>query len=304
MSILPALTWRHAIALLGSAVVAVPCYALQLATDSPDDYRIKSVPYSETDVVEINAVVGLTTHIWLDDGEEYVTHAFGDSAAWELADNGNHIFVKPKGANGDTNLTLITNKRVYNILLDYIGDWKSTDEHGNTVSNPIETPWSLRSATIQLKYNYPEEERALAQAQEYQRAESERINRALNGLYQEADVNLGYVMSDEPGSESIRPVNVWDNNRFTFFKFAPGAALPTITVLGSDGRETVVNTHIEGDNGNIIVAHRTAAQWFIRSGQKVVGVVNNDYSPNQAPQSTGTSSRQVRRVIQSQEVDQ
>lgn len=304
MNRLQARTRRLAIALLGATLFTASAHALQPLIESPDDYRIKTVPYSKTDLVKIDAVVGLQTHIWLSEEEEYVTHAFGDPNAWELAEHGNHIFIKPRAADGDTNLTLITTKRVYNILLEYIGDWESTDEHGNTVRNNIQTPWSLRRATVQLRYTYPEEEHAREMAAAEAEREQQRIADALSGNYGEGEVNLAYIMSNDRGSESIAPMNIWDDYRFTYFKFPPAAELPTIWAVGPDGQEARVNVHPQGANSNILVAQQVAQTWYIRSGQRVIGVINNGYDPTKHNEFTGTSSGQVRRVIRNRETGQ
>jgi len=268
---------------------------LQPAQDSPDDYRVKTVPYNANDVVRIDAVVGLTTHIEIGEGEQYETHAFGDPEGWTLAHKGNHYFIKPTATNSDTNLVLITDRHVYNILLDFIGKWQSRDEAGRVVDHDIETPWTLKKATVQLKYTYPEEQRAMLAEQARQAEDKARVDEALSDTYRDTGANLAYTMSQ--GAESIRPQNVWDNHRFTFFKFPRGQALPNIYVMGPDGNETIADTHVEGDDNNIIVAHQVAQQWLIRSGDRVIGVVNNGYDPSEAAHFTGTASSQVRRVF-------
>jgi len=288
---------RSILAAVTLSSLSLPAVALSPLTESPHDYRIKTVEYNERDIAQIDAVVGLTTHIWLDDGEEYVTHAFGDPNAWELADNSNHIFIKPRGANGDTNLVLITNQRVYNILLKYVGSYTTEDAQGNQIENSIQTPWSMRNATVQLRYTYPEQERAQLMAEVQAAVERERIDNAFSAPPTTSQTNLAYVMSDDPNSRSIAPESVWDDSRFTYFKFPRGAGLPNLYVINSDGEESLVETHVEGRDNNIIVGHRLAEQWVIRSGSRVVGVQNNAYDPAKQAPFTGTSSREVRRVI-------
>lgn len=289
---------RAIVASVALSSLSLPVLALSPLTESPHDYRIKTVDYNERDIARIDAVVGLTTHVWLADGEEYVTHAFGDPNAWELADNSNHIFIKPKGADGDTNLVLITNKRVYNILLKYIDSYASEDEQGNAVENSIETPWSMRNATVQLRYNYPEEERAKLLAEVQASEEQQRIAEAFDSPPTTSETNLDYYMSNDPNSSAIAPESVWDDGQFTYFKFPRGAGLPNLYVIDSDGEESLVGTNVEGSDNNILVGHRLAEQWLIRSGNRVVGVRNNAYDPSRQVPFTGTSSRDVRRVIQ------
>ncbi|WP_407213987.1 TrbG/VirB9 family P-type conjugative transfer protein [Enterobacter kobei] len=72
-------------------------------------------------MVRIDAVAGLFTHIVVSPDETYITHAFGDSG-WTFSHKLNHMFVKPKREMSDTNLTIVTDKRSYNIVLHYIGE--------------------------------------------------------------------------------------------------------------------------------------------------------------------------------------
>lgn len=97
-------------ALAGTAFNAA---ALDLPKSSPYDYRIKSVVYNPVDVVRIDAVAGLFTHIVVSPDETYITHAFGDSDGWTFSHKLNHMFVKPKREMSDTNLTIVTDKRSY-----------------------------------------------------------------------------------------------------------------------------------------------------------------------------------------------
>ncbi|MDI4522051.1 conjugal transfer protein TraO, partial [Escherichia coli] len=116
--------------------------ALEVGKGSPYDYRIKSVVYNPVDVVRIDSVAGVATHIVVAPDESYVTHAFGDSNSYAFTHVENNIFIKPKGeVPSDTNLVLVTNKRTYNIVLHCVGDYTTKDAQGNVKANFIKTPW-------------------------------------------------------------------------------------------------------------------------------------------------------------------
>ncbi|WP_407200961.1 TrbG/VirB9 family P-type conjugative transfer protein [Enterobacter cloacae] len=55
---------------------------MDVPTGSAYDSRIKTIMFNADDVTQIDSVIGVQTHIILDPGETYVTHAFGDSDAW------------------------------------------------------------------------------------------------------------------------------------------------------------------------------------------------------------------------------
>lgn len=65
--------------------------ALEVGRNSPYDYRIKSVVYNPVNVVKIDAIAGVATHIVVAPDETYITHAFGDSESWTFAHKMNHF---------------------------------------------------------------------------------------------------------------------------------------------------------------------------------------------------------------------
>lgn len=272
-----------------------PAVAAGRKSDSPYDHRIKSVVYNPADTVVVNCVIGLSLTITVAPGERYVTHAFGDTAGWRLSQKDNHIIIWPMNANSDTNLTLITDRHVYQILLHFIGSRSGGSDLGNSAGTFIKTPWAMKSATLALNYIYPDDDRAASIA----KTNAQRVRDALSSASDQGLVNMSYSRSDEPGTEDIRPVNVWDNYRFTSFKFEPNSQLPTITYINAAGKEEVPNVHIEGPNHNIIVAQNVARQWRIRAGDKVVGVLNANYNPAMGANPSGTVSPYVRRVLKS-----
>ncbi|CAZ15878.1 TrbG/VirB9 family P-type conjugative transfer protein (plasmid) [Xanthomonas albilineans] len=279
---------------LSAAVLAGPAFAVETPRSSPYDYRIKTAVYNPQDTVIIDAVVGLATHIAVEPGERYVTHVFGDSEAWSFAHVENHFFIKPKEARGDTNLTIITDKRTYHILLRYIGDYKANSTNGKQETRFIHTPWTMRQATLELTYTYPQEE-ALRAAAARQEA---KVQSALAAPeFAPGRRNFSYQMSDDPKVQSIAPINVWDDYRFTYFKFPPNAELPTIFVIGADGKESTVNVRTIGRERNIIQAQMVGREWRIRYGKKmVIGLINSGFDPNQGANTTGTAAPNVNRV--------
>lgn len=269
-------------------------WAVGAKTDSPYDHRIKSVVYNPADTVQVNCVIGLSLTITVAPGERYVTHAFGDPAGWRLSQNGNHIIIWPMQANSDTNLTLITDRRVYQVLLHFIGSRAGDDSSlGNTPGTFIKKPWAMRAATVALNYTYPDDDRRASIA----KGDAQRVKDALATASAQGLINMSYSRSDDPGTEDIRPVNVWDNYRFTSFKFDPNAELPNIFYINAAGKEAVPNVHIEGPNHNIIVAENVARQWRIRAKDKVIGVLNTNYNPAIGANPSGTVSPYVRRVL-------
>jgi type IV secretion system protein VirB9 len=285
---------------LAAAVVfaSSPAMAVSPKKNSPYDYRIKSVVYNPLDTVELNAVLGIQIHITVGKDEKYVTHAFGDTKAWQFTHSGNNFFIRPTADLSDTNLTIVTDKHTYNILLHFIGHYTKQGADGQPVRAFINNPWSMKQATIELNYQYPNEDAAKARAE----IAKVKLKGAMARTDPNASFNIDYQMSADPASASIAPVNVWDDFRFTYFKFAANAELPEIFVISSDGKESTVNTHVEGADHNIIVAETTAKEWRVRYGQqKVIGVVNGEFDPSRGATPSGTIVPGFRRVMKNED---
>jgi type IV secretion system protein VirB9 len=276
----------------GIVGVGQTAYAVETPLGSPADFRIKHVAFDPNNVVRLDAVIGIATHIIVEPGEEYITHAFGDPEGWDFAHKDNHFFIKAKAANSDTNLVIVTNKHSYNFVLHFVGDYSTRDADGHVVVHPIINPWSLRDATLQVEFTYPQEE-AQAAADAARRAAVERRFGGRGGFS-----NLNYTMSVTPRDREIAPVNVWDDSRFTYFRFSANTDLPNIYTVQSDGSEVIVNRHMLNEPGSrVIVAEKVAPKFVLRLGDDVVGVYNDRFNPDGVPNTTGTSTPAVHRVI-------
>ena len=228
------------------------------------DERVRQVQYHDNEVFLIKSKAGVATNIVLERDEVYLTHAFGDSEAWQFQSYGNNVFIKPVVENGSTNLVLVTNKRTYNFYIQY----------GN-------------KAVYQVKFTYPDTEAKL-------QAKSQRSN-LLDEAYKGRTFNLAYDMK---GSSTIKPMNVWDDGTFTYFKFAGNVDLPAIyAVLQEDGKEVIVNRTVTGQSNNIIVMHKVNPKWKLRLGSSVLEIYNNGMNWVGIENKSGTVSPFVQREL-------
>ena len=103
------------------------------------DPRIRTVTYDANQVVRLQVPANFHVAVLFDEQVENV--ALGNSDAWQVTLNGsgNALFIKPAGAGGPTNMTVITNARVYTFELTPA--YGSTTEAAFTVrfSNPPAT---------------------------------------------------------------------------------------------------------------------------------------------------------------------
>lgn len=250
-----------------------PAFAVVVPTPSSEDSRVKSVVYNGHDVVRVNGMVGIATHIQLEPGEQYVEHAFGDSAGWDFSNNGNHIFLKPKAEHADSNLVLITDRRVYYFELRYSDVRKAGDK------------------VFGLTFVYPQ-----TKAAETARAiESKRV---AEGFQAVRPVNSNYTMT---GKQEVAPINVWDNRQFTFFRFPGSVDVPSIFMVNPDGSESIVNHHVQGTASDIVVVHKVAAQWVLRLGPAALSIFNESYDPVGDSNTSRTASPEVIREVRGTE---
>lgn len=266
---------RRLVILAALATAATPVAATETARYSPYDVRIKTVVYNPSDVTSIIGVVGVATHIILQEGEEYGAHSFGDGGAWSFAHYQNHLFVKPSAENGDTNLTVITNRHVYEFVLRYVKNHASPQ------------------ATFQLKFVFPVEEAAARAKADLARADALRVSTALTHN-PPAKVNLSYTMN---GDKSLAPVNVWDDGAFTYFKFPGNRDIPTIFVVNPDKTESIVNRVSRGAGNDIVVMQKVSEKWILRLGKLSLAVHNELFDPIGKTNVTGTTSATVVRKV-------
>lgn len=249
------------------AVAGTPAWALDTPKASPKDKRIRTTQYDPSDVIAVNTMTGVATHIELADDEQYVTHALGDAAAYEFQQIGKHLLFKPVARQANTNLIVITDKRSYSFLLQHAPTGSGKEMHRITL-------------------RYPE----IEQAQHRERARSATIDQAL----EDTALAINWASYTMSGDRSIAPVNAWDDGAQTWLRFAPGQDLPAVYYVDADGNEVIANRHMA--DAHTIVLHRIAPTWHLRLGDQVLAIYN-ERSEQARSLSSGTISPDVQRVL-------
>lgn len=116
------------------------------------DPRIRYITFNNNAVVTVPAGLGVSTMIQLGSSEVIETISAGDTASWSIVPKkgSSILFVKPLRENAETNVNIVTNQRVYALLLK-----------GSAAAD-------LRAA-FQVRFKYPDEDvnaRLLAAAQD------------------------------------------------------------------------------------------------------------------------------------------
>ncbi len=237
------------------AIAAVtPAVAVETPKASPADARIKTVRYNARDVIRLKTHALFTTFVRFAEYEKVENIAAGDSDAWlvvESADK-NGIFIKPKEENVFTNLIVTTTARVYTFELT-AGKAESAQ---------------ASDLNFLLTFEYPDDE--VARLAEQQRKAAVQVSPQPVG----PDAwNFRYEYS---GSKVIKPVQVLDDGKFTYFDFGDRATLPAIFSVDPSGNEAVVDFHKQG---RYIVVERVERQFTLRDGKEATCIFNIALGP-------------------------
>lgn len=259
---------RRALALLLCLALPASAWALETPRSSRLDHRVRYVNYDPANVIQLDAVIGIATHIMLEPGETYQYHVFGDSQAYAFTYKNHHLFFKPTAEDADTNLIVITDRREYSFRLSYSHDRSAP-------------------ALYKLVMRYPEVE-ARMKAQAAQKAAVERSLQASAGP-------MNWQAYTRSGDASLAPVHAWDDGRHTWLQFPPETDMPTAYRVTPDGQEVITNYHMADER--TMVLHRTSPRWHLRLGNQVLAIHNEAFGLTPVPGHTGTASPTVRRTV-------
>ncbi|PPD55392.1 MAG: type IV secretion system protein VirB9 [Methylotenera sp.] len=250
------------------------------------DHKVQFVPYDKNKATLIKAKRGFATHIKLDSNEGITEVAGGDSANWNVsASKGNNdLFLSPKSTAHDTNMVVATNKRHYVFDLRVLNN--NAPEQGIwylafTYENAPDSA-AMSAVSIPTKAQIAKTEQASIQA-----------------LAAESPVlkNTQYSMQIMPNSDGIAPKSVGDDGNFTYLYLPHHREIPAVFSVAADGRETMVNTHMDGDNSDTMVIHGVAKHFVLRLDTQVVGVWNEAYDIDGGSPRNGTVIPHVSRKV-------
>lgn len=97
------------------AAAAAPAAAQVQPQPVAGDPRIQTVEYDPNQIVQLQGATGYQMSVEFGPDEQIENVAVGDSGAWQVTPNrrGDHLFVKPIQSGVSTNMTVVTNTRVY-----------------------------------------------------------------------------------------------------------------------------------------------------------------------------------------------
>lgn len=261
---------RPPAALLGASFLALAAPAVA------QDARIRDLVYAPDVVHRIDGAFRTATQIIFSPHETIRHAAVGDSVAWEVAAEGSVLFLKPRERHAPTNLLVVTERaggelRHYAFALD---------------------ARATAAAVHQVRFNYPADERAAADAAlagAAEAAESRLIGLELSQGAIEGPRNLAWSAQ---GDAALQPSEVSDNGRFTVLRFPGGQAVPAIFETDG-GTERLVPYDVRGE---FVVIHGVVRGLRLRRGRAVLCLYNEAFDDRAGATSTGTASPRVERV--------
>ena len=221
----------------------------------PMDHRIKTVNYAERDVVAIHGHYGFSTTIEFAVNETVLTVSIGDSEAWQVVKpkQPNLLFIKPIEPEAATNMSVVTDKRIYVFMLE---------AHRARSKAP-------HDMTFHVKFRYPSDASAMMA---YQARERERLEKSIGSAAKSPDEwNFDYTYS---GVERLRPTRTFDDGKFTYFSFSDFENVPAIFMVNADGSEAIVNYQ---QQGQYLVVERLARQFTLRDGPEATCIFNESF---------------------------
>lgn len=121
-------------------LLATPVTAQVQSALGTGDPRLQTIPYDANQVVRLRVASRYQLTLIFGPEERVENVAIGDSDAWQTSLNGRRdaLFVKPVDAGGTTNMTVITDARIYSFEL--------TSTHSPAVDTPFTVRFSYPAA--------------------------------------------------------------------------------------------------------------------------------------------------------------
>jgi type IV secretion system protein VirB9 len=215
------------------------------------DPRFKTFAFTPNTTYKIVAVYDNPSFIEFETNESVATIVNPKKSSWQLIPSGNRLFLKPEESDADTQITVMTNKRIYFFEM-----------YAKEPSSNFDKDYSFF-----FKFKYPSEE------------ESKTIRTYAKSILPDVDqnpwkYNFNYTIT---GEDSLYPVKIFDDGEFTYFEFPRTSKMPAIFAVDSNGFESIVNFRIVGE---YLIVEEVSGKFTLRNGADIVCVFNeNMYKP-------------------------
>lgn len=289
---------------VAAAGIVLPAVAAKLPDQTGADPHIRYVSYSKDDVTVIEVQRGAATRIVLAEDEKIVKDGVATgfpsdcskkALEWCVrADVGaSEVYVKPKDGATHNNLELKTDLHDYSFAFRVLPDLAPVSK-SRSASRSLSTNVPMYRVIFRYPPRVPTLAASLARtttADEWSTL-TERLERA-----RPLPKNWRYAMQTVAGSSDIVPSLIFDDGRFTYFRFPANREIPAIYAVSPQGEESRVNFHMDAADGSLAVVEKMGRRFVLRLGSSAVGIWNDAFDPNGVPPSDGTTVAGVVRVL-------
>lgn len=231
-------------------ITGFPAHSTQFPRYLGTEKKFRSYIYNPNQVYRYLGHYTYQGFIEFSGDEKIGTISMGNPTAWMFQQLNNRLFLKPIGeGNSETNMTVITDKRVYQFEL--------TAKNAKGVDD--------QDLIFVAKFVYPDEKDDDKNIKQFPKTPASDDPDLRNlALY-----NFNYQYTGEP---AIAPIKVFDNGQFTYFQFPDKSAdIPAIFSVDSSGFESLVNFRA---TSNYIIVEKLAPQFTLRNGSDIVCIYN------------------------------
>jgi len=267
--------------------LALPCVA---QTPITTDSRIRTLVYNPNEVYELKFYYNYQSFIEFSEDEEIEMISVGEAFAWRLTPAGKRLFIRPLEIAAHTNMTIITNRRIYHFDIrsdEFTG--KADEDLVYTVrffypqiGQPLPIPPQLAVPNVAAR---PRKEKApISSGAPISNGDltdvihtpmpKTRIDEKLPGIIERnpenSNLNFDYRFSGE--SDNIMPLKVYDDGNETHFQFAnDNLVIPTISIVDINGNETPVTYTIRD---RYVVVPIISRQFTLRLAESLLCIYN------------------------------
>ncbi len=241
---------------LGITVIAVmlimasQANALQTPRRLSKESKFRTYVYNPNEIYQYLGHYLYQSYIEFEENEQINTISMGDSTAWQIVPQENRLFLKPVGDYPQTNMTVITNKRIYHFELD-AKDAKGIND--DTLIYYVKFVYQSQEDTTIVQFP----------------------TRQVTDVPDLSDLSKYNFNYEFTGNDNVAPIKVFDDGQFTYMEFQDkNAEIPAIFYVDSNGYEGLVNFRTVS---NYVIIERVASQFTLRNGGEIVCIYNNSY---------------------------
>lgn len=287
----------------------VEVFGLEIPKASTLDKRMTATAYNAENVVRIDTKVGYVVVIEFAKEENIINMATGFSQGWDLVAKGNLLFITPKSIVVKVSELETTQRgETKEVQKDKIITPNNTEWKTNLIVNTnasmyvFELNLNSSSNVFKISFIYPDREITKLKKitkQIEQKSQEMIVDTALNRT--SVPRNWDFYMNVSANSQSIAPNYAYDDGVFTYLGFDNTKTFPSVFGY-EDKKEQILNTHIKKDgNYDVLVIQKIMPKIVLRSGSKVIGIVNKGYAKNPLDKTRQTSNDEmVERVLQNE----